>query len=108
MASELAGRLHSIFLLLLMQNQAREQLSAATSELDVLRLTLEEVRARNDKLERSHSHLKKQKTQLLADLQVRRSVSLLHWQRATLLCLCCCFVQACLHATVAGGRAAGH
>ena len=54
----------------MVQNQAREQLSAATSELDVLRLTLEEVRARNDKLERSHSHLKKQKTQLLADLQV--------------------------------------
>ena len=67
----------------------------------MLRLTLEEVRARNDKLERSHSHLKKQKTQLLADLQVSCSVHLLHWQRCELLCITSVSVvhlYTCLHA----------
>ena len=40
------------------------------------------MRARNDKLERSHGHLKKQKTQLLADLQVRCAAGALsvRWQ----------------------------
>ena len=53
-----------------MQAQAREQLAMAQAQADSLKGQLEVSQAKLQRLDRSNTHLRKQRTQMLADIQV--------------------------------------
>lgn len=52
------------------QAQAREQLASAQAQADSLKGQLEVSQAKLQRLDRSNTHLRKQRTQMLADIQV--------------------------------------
>lgn len=52
------------------QGRTREQLAAASVEADNFRSQLEVSHAKLQRLERSNTHLRKQRAQMMADLQV--------------------------------------
>ena len=52
------------------QGRTREQLAAASMEADNIRGQLEVSHAKLQRLERSNAHLRKQRAQMMADLQV--------------------------------------
>ena len=54
-----------------LQGRTREQLAAAHGEVDSFRSQLEVSHAKLQRLERSNAHLRKQRAQMMADLQVR-------------------------------------
>ena len=54
----------------MLQGRAREQLAAAHVEVEGVRSQLEVCQAKLHRLERSNAHLRKQRVQMMADLQV--------------------------------------
>ena len=53
-----------------MQGRTREQLAAAHVEVEAYRSQVEVSQAKLQRLERSNAHLRKQRAQMMADLQV--------------------------------------
>lgn len=60
----------------MLQARTREQLAAAHGEVDSFRSQVEVSHAKLQRLERSNAHLRKQRAQMMADLQVRTLATL--------------------------------
>ena len=74
-----------------MQGQTREQLAGAQAQADSLKGQLGVSQAKLQRLDRSNAHLRKQRTQMMADIQVGAALCCagLSWAVPCCAVLCC-------------------